>query len=378
MTANPVEPQLIWSGSLPIPASQGGATDSADLRLYVYSDKSVALTTGESFGKLYSHALKTLGTFNPRLKVGAGWIFSKTKYPDLQTLIGNITTGQIQPQALSYNKSPSRQTAAPNSGPRLVLRPNPSTNLSNPGLYHSANYDITGQTIPPPPGVRQNASVEPSVNQLLSVLLNRVGATNGTFETASPDRRYQRISIWGSKAEIERQVGDYQSRRAIEVARFVTPDRMALVLDLPNPDSNPEPTSPGLRFRPASPSRPASPPRIHSPSRPASPPRIHSPSRPASPPRIHSPSRPASPPIVRTPSSPQRVHSPSRPVSPSPPVIRTPSSPRGTDRMLGVTSEISQLSITGNLNPPAASYVSEEGGWTSSQLRVSGSPPNNV
>ena len=342
MTTNPVEPQLIWSGSLPISTSQGGTGDSADLRLYAYSEKSVALTTGESFGKSYSHALKTLGTFNPRLKVGAGWIFSRTKYPDLQTMIGNITTGQIPPQTPSYNKSPSRQTAAPNSAPRLVLRPNSGPQVSNAGLYHSASYDITGQSIPPPPGVRQNVSVEPSVNQLLSVLLNRLGAANGTFETTSPDHRYQRISIWGSKAEIERQVSDYQSRRAIEVARFVTPDRMALVLDLPHPNSNPEPTSPGLGFRPASPP----------------------------------------PPITRTPSSPPRIHSPSRPASPSPPVIRTPLSPRGNltgvgiDRMLGISSEISQLSITGN--PPAASYVSEEGGWTSSPLRINGSPSNSV
>jgi hypothetical protein len=348
MSTNTIEPQLIWNGTLPISTHTGMAPESANLSLYDYTEKSVALTTGESFGKSYSHVFKNIGSFNPRLKVGPGWIFSKAKYPELQALISNITSGQVQPQPQTgyTSRSPSRQINYPGptmnptshgnqwstghtgtyqnptqrASPRLNLRQDAS---KYSGSQNSANYDITGQNIPPPPGVRNTGNFDPPVNHIISQLLNRLSSTNGMFEAPSPETQYQRITLWGAVAEVERQLGDFRSRGMIEVARFSTSDRLALVLDLPHPrgsshhtgvpipvNQSPLPVSPPRNHEQQVPLRPASPPRINSP---VLPPRSQSPQeshfpgsrpsspRPVSPPRINSP--------VRSPMSPSRLHS---------------------------------------------------------------------
>ena len=47
-----------------------------EVKLYKYSLKSIAMVSTEKFGKGFSKNLKEIGgRFNPKLSVGAGWIF---------------------------------------------------------------------------------------------------------------------------------------------------------------------------------------------------------------------------------------------------------------------------------------------------------------
>lgn len=67
------------------------------MNVYSYSDKSVALTFTEHFGKSFIEHLKELGKYNPKLKdIGKGWIFAKSKYENLQQLIGKISSYEIK------------------------------------------------------------------------------------------------------------------------------------------------------------------------------------------------------------------------------------------------------------------------------------------
>jgi hypothetical protein len=73
-----------------------------DISLYQYSPKSIALVSGETFGKMFAHKFKEIGgKFNPRLSVGAGWIFKLDAQKDLTLLIKNIYTGKEEPKTIS-------------------------------------------------------------------------------------------------------------------------------------------------------------------------------------------------------------------------------------------------------------------------------------
>ena len=64
--------------------------------IYTYTTKSIVMTCSDHFGKSFSENLKNYGTYNPRLKMGKGWVFSNVKYPNLQQLILDISTFKIK------------------------------------------------------------------------------------------------------------------------------------------------------------------------------------------------------------------------------------------------------------------------------------------
>ncbi len=66
------------------------------MSIYKYTDKSVAMTCSEHFGKAFTESLSAIGSFNPRLKIGKGWVFSNTKYPILNELVQSISEKKIK------------------------------------------------------------------------------------------------------------------------------------------------------------------------------------------------------------------------------------------------------------------------------------------
>jgi hypothetical protein len=71
------------------------------VRLYQYSAKSIALVSDENFGKKFATHFKELhGRFNPRLSVGAGWIFKLDSQKDLSAVLQKIYRGEITPKEI--------------------------------------------------------------------------------------------------------------------------------------------------------------------------------------------------------------------------------------------------------------------------------------
>jgi hypothetical protein len=256
--------QPIWQGTHPVQSGPNNATEIAELKLYDYSERSVALTTGESFGRAYSHALKGIGAYNKNLKVGQGWVFAKTKYPDLQKLIADITSGLVRPQV--FVTSPSRtpsvrstspQIAAPGSM-RLVVRPAGSLvspppvnfNQQQP-LYPSPSYDIRGQSIPLPPGVTQAAIPELSTMDLLDRLLARMRTTEGVVEGLDPNTGRQRVTIWGSTIYVS---GNLTSRMN-PIMTVEASDRKAVIAEIYEPSISRSP--PRIMVTSSSPNQPS-------------------------------------------------------------------------------------------------------------------------
>ena len=70
-----------------------------EVKLYKYSLKSIAMVSTEKFGKGYSKNLKEIGgRFNPKLSVGAGWIFkidSETQ-KKINEFLKGVFTGEIK------------------------------------------------------------------------------------------------------------------------------------------------------------------------------------------------------------------------------------------------------------------------------------------
>jgi hypothetical protein len=72
-------------------------TFETEISIYVYTEKSIAMTCTEHFGKSFSENLKMInGKYNAKLKIGKGWIFSNDKYPALQNLVSDIMTFKIK------------------------------------------------------------------------------------------------------------------------------------------------------------------------------------------------------------------------------------------------------------------------------------------
>jgi hypothetical protein len=66
------------------------------LNVFDYTERSIAMTANEHFGKSFTDQLKEIGSYNPKLKIGKGWVFSKGKYPALQNLIAQIIDKKIR------------------------------------------------------------------------------------------------------------------------------------------------------------------------------------------------------------------------------------------------------------------------------------------
>lgn len=88
----PPEPQVVTPPVLQ-PKNETAPTQRS-IRLVDYSEKAVVLY-GDT--KEFSENLKNLGGyFNPRLRGGVGWVFSKKRIPDLKELLGSYLQDETQ------------------------------------------------------------------------------------------------------------------------------------------------------------------------------------------------------------------------------------------------------------------------------------------
>lgn len=95
----------------------------SEIKFYDYTENSIAMICDENFGKSFSENLKTIGKYNAKLKIGKGWIFSKTKLGDLQKMIGDIGSFIIKGNVpVQY----SNKSSTPVDGPFAALLNEPS------------------------------------------------------------------------------------------------------------------------------------------------------------------------------------------------------------------------------------------------------------
>lgn len=93
----------------------------SDISIYTYTEKSVAMTCNEHFGKAFLEYLKEIGKYNPNLKIGKGWILSVSKYKELQNLIAKISDKQIKGAIPVVYRRKSVELVAPIIEPMVVL-----------------------------------------------------------------------------------------------------------------------------------------------------------------------------------------------------------------------------------------------------------------
>lgn len=68
-----------------------------DVNLYNYTDRSIALQGTEHFGKSFTDEfIKINGKYNPKLKIGSGWVFSNKKEEVVIELINKIGNKEIK------------------------------------------------------------------------------------------------------------------------------------------------------------------------------------------------------------------------------------------------------------------------------------------
>lgn len=64
--------------------------------VYQYTEKSMAITIDEKFGKSFANSLKENGgKFNPKLSIGKGWIFATSKFGKVQELFSKISSFEV-------------------------------------------------------------------------------------------------------------------------------------------------------------------------------------------------------------------------------------------------------------------------------------------
>ena len=69
------------------------------IKLIRYTPKCIALVSSDDFGKKFSSSLKEIGgRFNPKLSIGAGWIFKLDSQSTLTELLRKIYKGEIKPK----------------------------------------------------------------------------------------------------------------------------------------------------------------------------------------------------------------------------------------------------------------------------------------
>lgn len=76
---------------------QNNEEHSATIQITEYSERSFALQGPEHFGKSFTDELiKINGKFNPKLKIGAGWIFGKNKVNTVRELLDKINKKEVR------------------------------------------------------------------------------------------------------------------------------------------------------------------------------------------------------------------------------------------------------------------------------------------
>jgi hypothetical protein len=89
--------------------------------IYVYTEKSVAFTCTEHFGRAMAEKLKEVATYNPNLKIGKGWILSNAKYPKLQELMTQVAEAKVKGEVVyEYNRRRSICLPEPLAEPPII------------------------------------------------------------------------------------------------------------------------------------------------------------------------------------------------------------------------------------------------------------------
>jgi hypothetical protein len=67
------------------------------INIYSYSERSIAIQASEHFGKSFTDELgKMNGRFNPKLKIGPGWVFSNNKRVTLDEFFTKVNNKEIK------------------------------------------------------------------------------------------------------------------------------------------------------------------------------------------------------------------------------------------------------------------------------------------
>ena len=88
--------------------------NDTEISIYDYTDKSIAMLCDEKFGRSFAENLKTIGTYNGKLKIGKGWVFAKSKYSNLNQLITDIMEHKIKGNVpVDYSKTETDNVSGP-------------------------------------------------------------------------------------------------------------------------------------------------------------------------------------------------------------------------------------------------------------------------
>jgi hypothetical protein len=94
----------------------------SEVKIYKYSERSIAITASEHFGKSFKLQLSDIGRYNGKLRIGKGWVFPTLKYPALQELCEKISKEEIKGEIpVEYNK-----TYTSSDGPLGPLKSEPA------------------------------------------------------------------------------------------------------------------------------------------------------------------------------------------------------------------------------------------------------------
>ena len=94
----------------------------SEIKIYKYSERSVAITSSEHFGKAFKTVLSEIGSYNAKLRIGKGWVLSNLKYPALQEMFEKISKEELKGEIpVEYNK-----TYSSNDGPLGPMKSEPS------------------------------------------------------------------------------------------------------------------------------------------------------------------------------------------------------------------------------------------------------------
>jgi len=113
---------------------QNGEEHNTVIQVYQYSERSIAMQGSEHFGKAFTdEMIKINGKFNPKLKIGAGWVFSNSKLPVLEDLLTRINKGEVKGMVPKiYTKANVGPTGPAVSEPDIVsMAKNMFITLSN-------------------------------------------------------------------------------------------------------------------------------------------------------------------------------------------------------------------------------------------------------
>jgi hypothetical protein len=139
---------------------QGAPSHTYTIEIYDYvgknatESKSVAILLPEKVGKAYAHKLKELGSYNPGLTIGKGWVFSHKKEDALYELLNDIADGTVKPQYVeSGRKTPGKRS---------------------PAIVSPARVRATAPISIPGRGSRASSHEELSIPDLMNLLLEKM------------------------------------------------------------------------------------------------------------------------------------------------------------------------------------------------------------